>query len=101
MRFLGHLVCFLVAYAAIPIWAQTTQGLISGRLQDSRSGEPVAGATLFYASAATSSTGTARTDAAGYYYLPLLSPGSYRLRASAKTYQDQELYNLEVPVAGR
>ena len=77
---------------------QTTQGLISGRLLDSITGDPIGGAAIEYSS---SSTGTALSQADGFYYLPLLSPGLYRVRVTAPGFQGQELEELELPVAGR
>ena len=77
---------------------QTTQGLISGRLLDSVTGNPIGGAAIEYSS---SSTGTALSGVDGYYYLPLLSPGLYRIRVTAAGFQSQELEELELPVAGR
>ena len=53
--------------------AQTTQGLISGRILDSVTGQPVANAEVSYASEAISAAGKLRSDASGYYFLPLLS----------------------------
>jgi hypothetical protein len=81
--------------------AQTTQGLISGRILDSVSGQPVAGASVSYSSASLSASGTLHSDAAGYYFLPLLSAGTYNIRAGGDKYQPQELQQLELPVAGR
>jgi hypothetical protein len=77
---------------------QTTQGLISGRLVDSITGNPIGRAAIEYSS---SSSGTALSGADGYYYLPLLSPGLYRVRVTAAGFQSQELEELELPVAGR
>src|SRR5579862_7747301 len=99
----------LQKWAPLFVWAfvlplcitQTTQGLISGRLVNSKTGRPLDGATLFYANLATNASGSTPTDRSGYYTLPLLSPGLYRVRAALGGYQDQEVYNLEVPVAGR
>ena len=42
-----------------------------------------------------------QSDAAGYYFLPLLSAGTYTIRATADGYQSQQLQQLELPVAGR
>ena len=42
-----------------------------------------------------------QADASGFYVLPLLSPGTYKLRATADKYQAQEVHQLVVPVAGR
>ncbi|MGH9673185.1 MAG: carboxypeptidase regulatory-like domain-containing protein, partial [Bryobacteraceae bacterium] len=83
------------------VYAQTTQGLISGRVVDSRTGAPVGGATIACNSAASTLGGAARSDRAGWFVLPLLSPGFYRLRVEADRYQAQELQQIELAVAGR
>ena len=61
-----------------PATPQTTQGLISGQLADSVTGRPIAAANVFYSSTTSNLAGAAASDASGYYYLPLLSPGIYR-----------------------
>jgi hypothetical protein len=81
--------------------AQTTQGLISGRILDSVSGQAVANAEVSYNSPAISATGTVHSDVSGYYFLPLLSAGTYSVHAGADRYQPQELQELVLPVAGR
>jgi hypothetical protein len=81
--------------------AQTTQGVISGRLLNSITGRPLAGAKVEYSSAVNTLTGGAVSDDQGYYYLPLLSPGLYRVRVTADGFQSQEVEELELPVAGR
>jgi hypothetical protein len=86
---------------AIPVLAQTTQGLISGRLVDSRTGRAVSAATIEYQSQSTGDSGTSKSDPGGFYYLPLLSPGLYSIRADATGYQGQELQELDLPVAAR
>jgi hypothetical protein len=98
MRRLVLLSCALIAGIAR---AQTTQGLISGRILDSVSGQAVANAEVSYASEAISAKGTLHSDASGYYFLPLLSAGTYTIRAAGDKYQPQELQQLELPVAGR
>lgn len=88
----------------IPLWfisAQTTQGLIAGRLVNSRTGAPIAGAQIAYANAETGASGVASSDASGNYFLPLLSPGTYQVRATADRFQSQEAQELELPVAAR
>jgi hypothetical protein len=94
----------LAVVGAMSWWgleAQTTQGLISGSLVNSVTGRPVAGAGISFTSETLSATGTYQTDAAGYFFLPLLSPGTYSVRATANGYQTQELQQLELQVAGR
>jgi hypothetical protein len=86
---------------ALTLQAQTTQGLISGRILNSVTGRPVSGATVGYRSATLSAGGTLKSDEAGYYFLPLLSAGTYTVRASGADYQPQELQQLELAVAGR
>ena len=81
--------------------AQTTQGLIAGRVVDSQTGSPIAGARISYQQPATNARGQAETTVAGYYTLPLLSPGLYTVRIAADQYQSQEVHELELQVAGR
>ncbi len=81
--------------------AQTTQGLISGQILNSVTGRPVAGASVSYTSSTLSASGTLRSDSLGYYFLPLLSAGTYTVRAAGDNYQPQELQQVELPVAGR
>jgi len=90
---------FVLAFAA-SVFAQTTQGLISGRLLNSVTGRPIAGANVV-ATGASVSEGRTQTDAYGYYYLPLLSPSVYRVRVTANAYQAQEIQELTLAVAAR
>jgi hypothetical protein len=80
---------------------QTTQGIISGRMLDSVTGNPVPSAQIFYANSSSEVELSALTNDLGYYGLPLLSPGTYRIRATASGYQTQETYELELHVASR
>lgn len=87
--------------AAAPLWGQTTQGVMSGRLVSSVTGQPIASAAVSYLSDTSTPSGTSVSDANGYYTLPLLSPGMYRVRATAPNYQAQEAQELELTVASR
>src|SRR5258706_2442135 len=87
-----------LACAALP---QTTQGLIAGRLVNSRTGVPIGGAEIFYTNAATGSNGSSLSDPRGNFFLPMLSPGQYHIRATAKGFQTREVQELELPVAAR
>ena len=80
--------------------AQTTQGVITGRVLDAVSGKPVPASITIGEGPADPGRHTT-TDAAGYYVLPLLSPGAYYFRVTAASYQPRELYDLELPVASR
>ena len=88
---------FLAALAA----GQTTQGLISGRVVNSVTGRAIAGAAVLYNSTTLAASGTVQSDASGYYFLPLLSAGTYTVRVTAAGYQTQELQQMELAVAGR
>ena len=104
LRHYGHhsLETFLLflLYAAAAT-SQTTQGLISGQLLDSVTGRPIPAASVLFSSAVTNLAGASASDASGYYYLPLLSPGIYQIRVTAAAYQSQEVQELELTVAAR
>src|SRR5216684_3006274 len=92
---------FVLIVCAVAGLAQTTQGLISGRLVNSVTGKPIVGAEVGYWSSTSNFAGIAASDASGYYYLPLLSPGFYRVRVTAASYQAQEVHEIELTVAAR
>ncbi len=94
-------VALFVFLCATPALCQTTDGLISGRITDSRNGTRIESANVFYSSANTNTSGAAATDSSGNYILPLLSPGLYRVRVEATGFQAKEIQELEVPVSGR
>jgi hypothetical protein len=81
--------------------AQTTQGLIAGRLVSSQTGAAISGARVAYSNDATGISGSVTSDSNGNYFLPLLSPGIYRISATADDYQSREVQELELPVAAR
>jgi hypothetical protein len=83
------------------VLAQTTQGLISGRLVDSVSGRAIPLAGIEYVGESSTSSGLSHADLNGSFFLPLLSPGTYRVRVVAPQYQSQEVQELQLPVAGR
>src|SRR5258706_2493845 len=98
----GVLTAWTLAVAlSSPAPAQTTQGLISGRVVDLGSGRAIALAEIRCDPPNDGPPSLARADRSGYFTLPLLSPGMYRLNVQAPNYQAQEVYQLEVPVAGR
>jgi hypothetical protein len=93
-------IAILAALCGTVLQGQTTQGVISGRLLNSVTGRPVAAAALLCSSDDGSSAASV-SDASGYYYLPLLSPGFYRVRATAVGFQSQEVQQLELRIASR
>ena len=88
-------------FATLVVRAQTTDGLIAGRIVDAQTGKPVAEAQVSYLSLQTNTRGLAQAGTSGFYSLPLLSPGFYRIRVAADGYQAKEVHELELPVAGR
>jgi len=90
-----------IAFTGTAALAQTTQGLISGRVLDLRSGQPVAGAAIQCQSYIGGPGTLAQSGTDGYFVLPLLSPGLYRIRIEASGYQAQEVHQVDLSVAGR
>ena len=84
----------VLSLAAAALDGQTTQAILRGRVTDSLTGLGVAGARLRLVG-----TGEAATDRGGYYSLPLLSPGTYVLEASAGTYQPGQVHGVALAVA--
>jgi hypothetical protein len=85
------------------VWgrAQTTQGLITGRILDSTTGRPVSTALVSATNLDGTTTGVGHADSSGYFALPLLPPSVYRLRITADRYQAQELHKLVLAVSSR
>jgi hypothetical protein len=100
MRSFGGLCVLGVALCGLAS-AQSTQGLLSGRIVDSVTGRAIAGALVSYQALSTNTTGEARSNPSGYYAAAGLAPGFYRVRVSVTGFQAQEVYNLELPVAAR
>jgi hypothetical protein len=91
----------LAFLCVLPSFSQTTDGLISGRVTNSRREAGVASAKITYSHAETNTSGATVTDASGNFALPLLPPGSYRVRVEAAGFQAQEIQGIEVEVSGR
>ena len=89
---------FILMIGSLALEAQTTQGLISGRVSDLDE-KPVGGAEISAESLETSTHVQGRTNTDGLFVLPLLPPGKYRVRVDAPGYQGQEIYELELGVA--
>ncbi len=82
-------------------FAQTTQGVITGRVVDSVSGASVAGARVRCFPPDGFAPSETVTASPGFFLLPLLSPGHYRLRVEATGYQPAEVHQVDLAVAGR
>jgi hypothetical protein len=91
----------VLAAAASLAHSQTTQGLMTGRIVDSLSGDPLGHAAFECTGSSSDSHHQVFSDAAGRFVVPLVSPGTYRIHVSAADYQAQEIYDVEVRVAGQ
>src|SRR5215813_163979 len=100
---LPHLFCSVLLPIAFPAAAlpQPTQALISGRILDVQTGNPIPDAQVSCEGISITPLGAVRSDSSGYFILPLLSPGQYQMRVGAAKYQPQEVYELELAVASR
>src|SRR5207248_3083974 len=79
--------------------AQSTQGSLTGHIEDSVDGHAVAGASVECENRDTGQLRHAIADGQGDYSLLSLSPGIYRVRVTVPGYQPQELLDLEIRVA--
>jgi hypothetical protein len=91
-------IALLVSATAV-LHAQTTQGLITGKVVDSQTGNPLPGTRIVAFNLATNLSQAAVAEDSGFYVLPLLSPGTYQVRAEAKGYQSLQVEQLELEVA--
>jgi hypothetical protein len=89
--------CFLfLAHAAR---GQTAYGLVTGTVRDAVTQETVASPTVSYTDLNTGKT-EARKPENGVFTFLALSPGKYRVWATAPGYQDRLIEELDLPVAG-
>src|SRR5947209_8841166 len=85
----------ILAFAfATGVYAQQPVGNIAGVIKDP-SGASIAGATATATHASTGVTRTATSDDQGYFLIPTLQPGQYKLTVDYKGFQP---FNSEVPV---
>src|ERR1700728_2754186 len=98
------LVCALVVLVlrgAAAVYAQSTQGVLLGRVTDSTTGLGIAGARLECVNNETRQTLSTTTGAFGLYSIPSVSPGTYAVTVTANKYQSQQARSVEVRVAAR
>jgi hypothetical protein len=99
----SFIIIIATVLATVPvklIRAQTTQGMISGRVLNVRDGKAIKNAKVRYAQLETNHSGERDVSEDGIFALPLLPPGTYRIRVEAPDFQAQELHQLELRVAG-
>jgi hypothetical protein len=81
--------------------SQTTQALVTGHIADAITRTPLKDARVHYVHLATGAARDAFADSSGFYVLPLLSPGTYRIRVeNGDSYQPREAAAIEIPVSG-
>lgn len=79
--------------------AQTTQGLIEGRVTDLRTAAPVSGCLVKATRRSSGAEVTRHTGMDGSYVFAPLSPGAYDLVFSCPLYQSLETHNFSLDVA--
>jgi hypothetical protein len=72
----------LIAFAAMPAHAQTTNGIFTGTVMDPQ-GAAVAGADVAITNVGTNATTMVKTNAEGLYRIPELPVGTYKFTVSA------------------
>lgn len=79
--------------------AQSTEGLISGRISDVLTRQAISSAAVTCVNLATNTVRTATTGADGLYALTLLPPGTYQIRVSHAGYQSKEQDEISLGVS--
>src|SRR5262245_4044593 len=73
--------------------AQTTDGAISGRIVNSQTGDPISGVRVHATHLSSNLGRSAVTGPSGFFLLPLLPPGVYRMRIDGgRLFQAQEVH---------
>lgn len=75
-------VLILFVFAFIPVYAQTSSGIISGTVE-SQSGAGIANATVTVKNVATGQSSTAKANSTGFFSVSNLPAGAYDVTASA------------------
>ena len=101
MRKKGHLSILLALSMACAVHspAQTTQGLITGRVTDLSNDAGIKDCKVAVTTRAFESRILRYTSETGDYAIAPLSPGSYGLRVECANYQSQESHNIRLEVA--
>lgn len=91
--------CYLAILSGAIGAAQSTEGLISGRVTDSLTGQALSGAMVTCANDATHTVRPARTGLDGFYTMALLPPGVYQIQISRLGYQSKRQDEIVLGVA--
>ena len=97
----SHEAVILLLCFAAEARGQSTQGYISGRAFDQRTGWALEQVEIAYRHEETGEENHTVTGELGYFTLPALSPGTYWLRATKDGVQAQEINGAELFVGGQ
>src|SRR5215831_17957123 len=94
---MSRILVFLGLAAGVGTWAQAPVGTIAGLVKDP-SGAVVAGATVTSTSLVDGGKRIVASSDQGYFLIPTLMPGDYRLLIEAKGFRSYEVQRVRVEV---
>ncbi|MBL8212428.1 MAG: TonB-dependent receptor [Bryobacterales bacterium] len=98
MRLAAALVAILLL--SLPTFAQESRATIIGEVKDSTAAV-IAGAKVTATALASNSTVTTQTNASGYFELPYLLPGAFRIEVESKGFKKAVRDGIELRVSDR
>ena len=90
----------LALFLAFSVFAQSNTGTITGQIQDAN-GATVPNATVTVTNVGTNEMRTAQTNSDGFYEVPSLSTGVYKITATADSFQESTVSNARLAVGDR
>ena len=90
-------VALVLGTLAVPSYAQTSSGGITGVVTDA-SGSVLPGVTVTLTNVATNATRVVQTNESGVYSMPALPPGVYSLKGELQGFRAVERGNIEIQV---
>ena len=90
----------IVALFAFSVFAQSNTGAITGQIQDA-SGAIIPNATVTVTNLGTNESRTVQTNAEGFYEVPSLSTGVYKVTATAIGFQESTVTDARLSVGDR
>src|SRR3981189_275514 len=92
-------IVLLAILVVMPMRAQTVGGAMLGTISD-QSGAPMDGVEVSIKNVATGLVTVVRTNAAGFYTAPTLTPGEYEVTASMQGFSTQVRSGMTLTVNG-
>ena len=86
---------------SLPVFPQSTQGIIAGRITQLSTGGSIPGATVFWTNTATNARGSQRSAASGDDARAAFAGGCTRFGVEAGGFQPRELDEIQLSVASR